>query len=608
MSRTRTWIGSALVATTIGILRPASGDETETADPKTDPRPLDLVLGPAPPTDDSPPEEAAKKRGRIPFYQGTAEIAPGEGIGDGPSLGKVDGFGRSAGSAWDPPRVEAKGATTDAELDAGAGLPAGDDDIFFVREEAPPPVPIDGTFPGEVAFGAAAETEAIDFSAADPVPANQPATSGSGWPLDSETFTTDNSYNPSPLRLRSLVEGRVTVRFGGSYIYDSNPNQLSRQRTVTRRIIVPPSAPGEPALVLEDTSVEEREIEGRNLFLGDLNLGYRGGAQSGPGLFYSIAYGATFYAYENSSSSGDSLDQTLRGRAGLRGGFTEISMFGSLSQNSGNNFDVGQQRREAPRAKSVGYDAGLGLRRTLSTGSIEFGAASQREEYDADETRISPADRERWSVDGAWFYRPPFLAHSSFGLGLTYAREKVDFSHRQQSVSPSLRLRWSRSEKTQFGAWVGSNTRWIDDGDGSDHNTTSPIFGTNISWQARPNTGLAIGLTRRIQQSITRPNQDLETTTANVGLQQRLRNGRSATLNYRFEYADYGGATLGAGPRGRGNDTFHQLRTSISQRFQFENLPTCVLSVFYNYNLNQNDVPAFDYSQHLVGIRLGVEF
>lgn len=499
-----------------------------------------------------------------------------------------------------------------AALYGGVISPADDPNVFLRRDELAPRSLIEDADREALGFEADGETEAVEFTAADPGAGGNGDRSGAGTVgsrslLGSETFTTNDSYNVNSSRTQFIGNGRFSVQFGGSYVYDSNPFLLSKQRSVSREVEVTPATAVTPAVTRTETSLEDQEIVGGSLFLADLTLDYRGGVLSGPGLYYSIVYGVDYYGYESSSASGNSLDHALRGEVGLRGGFTEIKAFAGFAQNSGNGFGVGRQSREAPQAESLGYDAGISVTRRLASGSLELGFASQLQEYETSAaTGSAVSDRSRWAIDAAWFYDPAFFGYTTLGLGLNYGREEVTLGNSQFSFTPSVRARWAPTALTKVGAWVGAETRWFDGGDATDP-STAPVFGIDASWQARHSTSLSVGLTRNVQQSITRINQNATTTTASLALNQKLRNGRSAKLDYRYEFADYAATSLATAPSGQ-RDNYHQFGASLSQRFDFENLPDGDLSVFYNYNVNKGDSPELEYAQHLLGLRMGFTF
>ena len=392
--------------------------------------------------------------------------------------------------------------------------------------------------------------------------------------LSSETFTTDQSYKANPGRTRFVGDGRLSAQFGSSMVYNSNSFLLSE--TGTRG--------------------EDEDIEGGSFFLSDLTLGFRGGLPSGSGLYYSMVYGADFYSDGSSESS---LDHALRGEVGLRGGFTELSGFAGFTQDSGNGFGVRRRSREAPQAKSVNSDVGFAISRDLASGSLEFGAASQLQDYD--DEAIGVSDRSRWALDAAWFYNPASLGYTTFGPGITYGHEDVDGSYPQFFFSPSLRARWSPTALVDLGGWVGLETRWRD---GSDGSKSTPVYGIDASWTAGAHTKLTAGLERSVNQSITLLNRNIETTTARLSLNQELGGMRSATLDYRYELADYGSGET----EGSRNENFHQLGASVNKEFHFDDFPQGMLSLFYNYNINKGDAPGLEYNQHLLGLRMGFSF
>jgi hypothetical protein len=446
--------------------------------------------------------------------------------------------------------------------------------------------------------------------------------------ISTRSFTTNDSYNQLAGRTSFIGSGRSIINFGVSYAYDSNILLSSNTRRVESEVIVKPAVAavaaqpgingqpgtpaqvGSPAVTKSVVSYEDQEIEAGSVVTGDLTLGYRGGSLQGPGFYYSLVYGLDVSNYESDVSTTTSFDHALSGDVGVRGGFTEIRFSGSMASNSGQNgFRASQVRREARQAESLNYQAGIDASRKLATGSLELGAAFQLEDFEDSGLGSSTiSDRNRWSVDAAWFYDPPFLAYTTLGLGLTYGTEEVSLGNTQQFLTPSIRARWAASPLTSIGAWLGAETRWID-GDSDADASTTPVFGLDASWQATYATSLSLGLTRGVQQSISLLNENVTTTTTSIGLNQRFQHGRSLSLSYRYEFADYGDTNSEAGAvNSNQRDNYHQFSASLNQQLELTGFLNAQLSIFYNYNINASDTPELEFEQSLTGVRMGFSF
>ena len=443
-------------------------------------------------------------------------------------------------------------------------------------------------------------------------------------PISSESFTLNNSFRSGANRLQFLGEGRISIGLGVSFIYDSNPGTLSDQRemTFTREVTtsVPPTAeaiaagmtePTTQTETISETRLVDEDIEGLSSLTTDFSLGYRGGVISGQGFYFELLYGLSYYSDDRSAGSSSPFDHAFSATAGVRGAFTEISAFAGISQDSGNGFSVGSLNREAPQAETVTYNAGFNIQRRLASGSLEFGGAYQTQDLDdgdsdSSESRLSTSGQSQYSLDAAWFYDPVFLGYTTFGPGVTYTEEEVDGGQNQTSVSPTFRARWSPTALIQVGGYVGTDIRSVD-GEGGSGSDTTPVYGIDGSWNAREGTSISAGINRSVEQSISEVDQNAVTTTVSVGLSQQLGGGRSASIDYRFEFADFEGTSDATSSASR-EDNFHQLGATLTQSFAFERIPPGTVSLFYNYNRNASDDVLEEYSQHIVGVRVGLQF
>lgn len=445
--------------------------------------------------------------------------------------------------------------------------------------------------------------------------------------IASETFTSDSRLSPLRERTSILGDERTIINFGVSYIYDSNVLLSADKRRVETDVVVSPAvAPvaaqtelgikavaGSPAVSKKVVRYEDNEIIGGSTMRGDLTLGLQGGALRGTGFYYRLVYGGDIYTTESSLGSDTAMDHSFRGDLGLRGGYTEIRFSAGAATNSGagNGFRQNTLRREEQRAESVSYDANLSLNRKLATGSLEFGAGYQTEEFDnAAAAGLIASGRSSQSLDAAWFYDPPFLAYTTLGLGLNFGTEELNGGLSQESLTPSIRARWAASPFTSLGAWLGAETRWSEyqtETETTSFSSTTPVFGLDASWQARHSTLLSLGLNRSQQQSISLLNQNITSTRANVSLSQQLQHGRSVAIAYGYEFADYG-STGQAVVSSSQRDNYHQFSTSLNQSLEFGGYLNAQLSIFYNYNLNANEDPALEFEQQILGIRMGMSF
>ena len=445
--------------------------------------------------------------------------------------------------------------------------------------------------------------------------------------IASETFTSDSRLSPLRARTSILGDERTIINFGLSYIYDSNVLLSADKRRIETDVIVTPAvAPvaaqpelgieataGSPAVTRKVVSNEDNEIIGGSTIRGDLTLGLQGGALRGTGFYYRLVYGGDIYTTESELGSDTSMDHSFRGDLGLRGGFTEIRFSAGAATNSGagSGFRQSTLRREEKRAESVSYDANLSINRKLATGSLEFGAGYQTEEFDNSAAAgLIASGRTTQSVDAAWFYDPPFLAYTTLGLGLNFSQEELNGGFSQDSLTPSLRARWAATTRTSIGGWLGAETRWIEqvtESGTESISSTTPVFGIDASWQARHSTTLSFGLDRSQQQSISLLNQNITSTRTNVSLSQGLQHGRSVTVSYGYEFADYSNTDQTAVSSSQ-RDNYHQFSTSLNQSLEFGGYLNAQLSLFYNYNLNANEDPTLEFDQHILGLRMGVSF
>ncbi|MEM9479169.1 MAG: hypothetical protein AAGA58_05835 [Verrucomicrobiota bacterium] len=362
--------------------------------------------------------------------------------------------------------------------------------------------------------------------------------------------------------------------------------------------------------VLHDSfrNLEGSPAESGLLTVVDFGAGYSGGVPSGPGVSYSVNYGGRLFLEDESSSPSGNFDQNLGGDVKIRGGLTTVSIFGGFSQNSGNTVTRDLRLEEIDRS-SVSFRFGVSASRKMTRGTLNGGVASQSEVFDEDADGLAPSDRIRWAADAGYFYDPPFLARTDFGVGATIGEESVNTSEDQTFFSPSFRTRWKMSDLTNFSAHIGVEQRSITSSEGEEFSATNQVWGMNLDWKARVRTTITLSATRRVTPSIRIADSNQENTLIRLGVRQSIGEMWSASVNYGFERSDYTNFRIGEDEELEGQN-LHQFGATLGRNLYFDFLNmTGSASVFYNFRQREQRLAAFEFpDQHIYGVRLGFSF
>jgi len=197
-----------------------------------------------------------------------------------------------------------------------------------------------------------------------------------------------------------------------------------------------------------------------------------------------------------------------------------------------------------------------------------------------------------WLNYGFW----PRL-NAGIGVGGGYVNEEN--SPNQAFGQASGRVNWRATDKISFQVSAGfEDSRALVSG-ASD--IISPTLSASIQYQPVATTQFSLNASRAFSVSYFN-NQDTETTSLTVGLNQRLLRKFNLALSGGYATSDYIASTSGTST-GRTDDIY-----SFSASLSHSLTKRGTASVTYSYSDDQSSVPGFAFTSNQIGVQVGYQF
>jgi len=244
---------------------------------------------------------------------------------------------------------------------------------------------------------------------------------------------------------------------------------------------------------------------------------------------------------------------------------------------------------------------GLSVVRTLPHGSLEGGFDYAMRNFD---TGTLLNDENSWNGDLAWFFKPGFAPKTSLGVGLGFGEDKFARNSDRVFYSPSLRMRYRLSAKTQLHSSVGYEFRNAEAIGSIDNDT--PVFETGLSWQPSNRTGFDFRFYKEVRGSYSNVGEEVGTTGVSLKLNQELPGEFRLGSSVGFENADY--VSTIAGPAATRDDNFFRLSLDLSHPLRLTDKLGGDWSLFYSCNNNDSNLAQASFDQSIVGMRVGLAY
>ena len=362
-------------------------------------------------------------------------------------------------------------------------------------------------------------------------------------------------------------------------------------------------------IVLSPIPVDSSAISSQLLFT------YSGGTprQNGPGLEYSVLYAASLFSFETDLIGYDDLiNNSMSSFLEARGAFTklesradyrQVSGFGGSEKLEDYGLLEGQIRRSAYNI----FNFETKIYREFSNLQASLGV-----DYDSTEfVNSSPGagflyDRNMILYDIELLYDAPFLARTSIGFGFNFGRESVVGSgfEDQDFLTPGLRTKWTYSQKTQFGGYLGLNKRTRS---GTDFNSSDTVFGIKGRWQFLPTTSLDLDLERTVEASFSEKDENILGTKYTASLTHELGN-YNLDLIYAYKTSDYSSTTNEFSAFSGRKEDLNFFKISINRPLDLGFLDESSCGVFFTQVINSGEVRNYDFKGEQIGVVLNLGF
>ena len=346
-----------------------------------------------------------------------------------------------------------------------------------------------------------------------------------------------------------------------------------------------------------------------------LLITYSGGTprQTGPGLEYSVVYGASLFSYETDLIGYDNLiNNSMSSFLEARGAFTklesrfdyrEVSGFGASDELKDFGLLEGQIRREAYNI--INFEPTI--YREFSNLQAALGVDYDSTEFDNDSPESGFLfDRNRILFDIELLYNAPFLAKTSLGFGFNFGRESVVGSGfaDQDFMTPGLRAKWVYSQKTELGGYVGLNKR---DRSGTDFNSSDTVFGLKGRLQFLPSTRIDLDLERTVEASFSEKDENILGTKYTASLNHEFGN-YNLDLIYAYKTSDYSSTTNEMSAFSGRKEDLNYLKITINRPLDLGFLDNSSGGIFYTQIINSGQARNYDFKGEQIGVVLNFGF
>jgi Putative beta-barrel porin 2 len=356
------------------------------------------------------------------------------------------------------------------------------------------------------------------------------------------------------------------------------------------------------------------------------SLTYANGVQSSPGnpqstLVQSLSPGVLFvlgthwtldYTPTLTFYSDKNLNDSVSHSLSLSWGTTYNEWVFSLSQGFSASSDPTIQTASQTDQKS--YSTSLGASYSFND-KMSLNSSFSQNISDLDGNSLSLTNvpgsftnldggSRQWSITESLNYE--FWPRLNAGVNASFGYVNVDSGSDQINASASGNVNWRATDKTSFQVNAGvQDSRSLGDGSGD---IISPTFGATIQYQIFEPTQLSLNASRAITTSFFQ-NQDSDSTSVSIGLNQRLFRKYNLSLNGAYSTTDYIQLVPANGASGSGTST---VRTDDSYSFGASLsrpiLKRGTISVTYSYSENRSSVTGFTYSSNQIGVQIGYSY
>jgi hypothetical protein len=313
----------------------------------------------------------------------------------------------------------------------------------------------------------------------------------------------------------------------------------------------------------------------------------------------------TFYSDKN-------LNDTVSHSVSLSGGTAYNDWVFSLSQgfstSSDPNIQTGTQTDQQTYSTSFSASYSFNDRVSLSSGISQSindvsGNSLSLTNVSPNFANLNGASRQ-WSITEGLNYKffPRLNAGVTAGLGYVNVESGSD----QINESVSGDVNWRATDKTSFLINAGvSDSKSLGAGGGD---IISPTFGATIQYLPFEPTQLSLTASRGVTTSYFQ-NQDSETTSLSVGLNQRLLKEYHLSLSGGYSTTDYIQFVPAGGAPNNGTSTVRSDNTiSLGASLSRSILKRGTISVSYSYSENRSNAAGFTYASNQLGLQIGYSY
>lgn len=386
-----------------------------------------------------------------------------------------------------------------------------------------------------------------------------------------ETVVDEKASDKASLELPKK-KVKVDLFAGGTYLFDTNPNLIPNG-------------------------------EGTGISILDFGFDFKMGDSSQEGSFLQLKYIGTKFGYEDASFSpgGGSLDHLLHTQIGLKKSRTRFRLSSTYRRSNGNLSEYDELSRETRRAASDDLNSIFSIHRELPHGSLE----ARFEYFSRNFSGAGLNDGRGYAADLAWYYEPGFAPKTELGFGLRLGSDDFDGLARQQTMTPSFRMRYRMSSKTTIDASFGYERR--DLGGVVNQSVNSLVYSTGVTWDASERTRWELRANRFVRPSYVSGDGSFEASDVIIRLNQRLGDKLRLTASAGIEKADYFGSSTALNAGGR-EDEFFKAGVNLGYPIKIGQKLDGSIDVFYQYNRNNSNDRTREFEQSVTGVRVGFQY
>ncbi len=255
---------------------------------------------------------------------------------------------------------------------------------------------------------------------------------------------------------------------------------------------------------------------------------------------------------------------------------------------NGSSVDLGGRIPRDIWQASAGLTYGWGVKTSFSTAVIWNATRYHQSGF---------ADSEQWTHEGFVDYQ--VTEKTRIGAGGAWGQLKVAGEAGRQDFQQALaRAHYQATDKVELGARAGAEWRQTEAG-----STATPVFGVDVRYQAAEGTRLKLQGARDVMASGDQQGQNYTRTAVGAGLEQKVGEPFTLTLDAGWEHYAYTSASRDAGAAGRRDNSYF-----VRPAFLYTFADHWRAELWYQWRSTRSNVEDQTYDVQQLGVNIRYEF